>query len=76
MTPAEQVIKSLRLEPEKWTQNDYTLTHDNGTEIWTAKGELFLNIIKPKRNFSLYEKLRLKFAIKKWERRPLPNFKL
>lgn len=76
MTPAEQVIKSLREEPDKWTQGEFALIHDNGTEIWTADGLFCLELHIPKRYFSLYEKLHIKSAIKEWERRPLPNFNL
>jgi len=75
MTPAEQVIKSLREEPDKWKKDYYRLTHDNGTRIWIASGLSFYKIDEPSRRLSFYEKVCLAFAIKKWERRPLPNFK-
>ena len=72
MKPVDQVIASLEHEPEKWTQDDYTLAHENGTEIWTANAPfLNIDIYRPRRKISLIDKFRLQMAVYRWHRKPL-----
>lgn len=68
-TPAEQVIHSLDSEPEKWARDDCFMTHDNGLRLCTIT--LFIETKYPERKFNLFEKMRIRAAINRWNKTPI-----
>lgn len=36
-------IESIRNEPHKWRQTEYTVRHDSGYEVWTYNWPVFLH---------------------------------
>jgi hypothetical protein len=72
MKPVDQIISSLRAEPELWKQGAHTLSHKNGTEVWTANlPYLDVGIYNPSRRLGLFDKIRLQLAINTWHKEPL-----
>ena len=73
MTPLDQVINSLRDEPEKWVQTDYTLNHkEKGVQIWTANiPYIFVEIYRPERKIGIIGKIKLQLAVNRWHKQPL-----
>lgn len=72
MTPVQQIIESLEQEPEQWFQDQFTLNHKNGVEIWTANiPYLSIGIYQPKRKINLIEKIQLQRAVNRWNKAPL-----
>ena len=72
MKPLEQVILSLKTEPELWTQGNYTLKHQNGIELWTANiPYLDTGIYRPYRKIGFIGRIRLQIAINGWHRQPI-----
>lgn len=72
MKPVNQIISSLETEPEKWRQTEYTLDHENGTEIWTSNlPYLNIGIYRPRRKIGFIDKIRLQLAVNKWHRQPI-----
>ena len=68
----DQIIDSLRNEPDQWKQGEFRLKHPNSIEIWIANGPFFYHLMCPEyRNFNLADKWRLHRAIKKWRRLPI-----
>ena len=60
-----KVIESLKNEPEKWRQGEHTLRHENGAEIWTSNGALWINMY-PNISMSLISKFKLWKAVRHW----------
>ena len=73
MKPVEQIINSLDTEPEKWSQGDYTLRHnEKGVEIWTSNMPYVnVGIYQPKRKVGFFDKIRLQLAVNRWHNKPL-----
>jgi len=65
----DQICLLLKEEPDNWKQNQYRLTHSSGIAIWIEGGFNFYKLAAPQvRHFSFWEKVRLRRAIKKWEK--------
>lgn len=80
---AEQIIIDLERNPESWSIPGYRLSRyakndamgfgkGASLEIWVGQGPFFYKIMgSKKRRFTLFEKIKLWCAIRRWLRRPL-----
>lgn len=72
MTLADQIIASLREEPDQWDKGEFYLSHKNGVKIWICNGLWYLEVMgKYYRTFNILQKLRLSAAIRRWSQRPI-----
>lgn len=59
---AEELLFSIRHNPERWTQTGrFTFDRDDGVELWVANGPPFMNIRSPKE-----VQLPVSYKIKLW----------
>ena len=72
-TFVDQIIESLKTEPEKWYQSDYTIDHMSlDISLWTMHGMWYLNSWHThKYEFNIFEKIRIWRAIKRWQKLPV-----
>jgi hypothetical protein len=63
MRAIDVIIKNLKMEPDKWTIDNYRLVHENGTSIWIANGILFYQVEGLFKVFNLWDKIKLHVAL-------------
>ena len=59
------IIESIYIHPENWTNSIFTFTHKDGTEIWVANGVFFYNLY-PEGAWGILQKIKFYKAYKWW----------
>lgn len=59
------IPESIRGEPHKWKQTQYTFKHEDGLQVWTANGFLFINTC-PKGFMPFSMKVKIWLAMRWW----------
>ena len=64
----KEVIKSIKEEPQRWKQNEYLLTRDDGIEVWT-RNIPYVNtkLYTPRIRCGLISRIRLQLAVNYWQ---------
>ena len=75
MTLTDQIINSLRQEPERWREDEHYLLNDlKKVNLWTSNGLFFLEVWgspKGKIRLNFKSKWRIWREIKRWRKLPL-----
>jgi hypothetical protein len=77
MTLTDQIINSLRQEPERWVEDEHHLINAHKKVwLWTINGKFYMHVaVSPKGyvRLSFKSKWRIWQAIKYWRKLPLES---